>query len=189
GRFEVKRDKWKDVNLEVYYTPGHEYNLDKMIESAKAGLDYYDKNFGPFQFTQYRILEFPRYRTFAQSFPNTVPFSESIGFISRVLEPTDVDLTLFVTAHELGHQWWGHQLIGGQVEGSNMMSETLAQYSAYMVMQQKYGKDYMHRVMHHFWIAPCAGAPARFAANVRWRWCSARTMSGIKRAVRSCTRS
>ena len=31
-----------------------------------------------------------------------------------------------------------------------MMSETLAQYSAYMVMQQKYGKDYMHRVLRHF---------------------------------------
>jgi len=36
------------------------------------------------------------------------------------------------------------------VQGSNMMSETLAQYSAYMVMQQKYGKDYMHRVLRHY---------------------------------------
>jgi aminopeptidase N len=78
-----------------------------------------------------------------------VPFSEGIGFITRVLKPTDVDLTYFVTAHELGHQWWGHQLIGGLVEGSNMMSETLAEYSAYMVLQKKYGKDYMHRVLHH----------------------------------------
>ena len=43
-----------------------------------------------------------------------------------------------------------HQLIGAQVQGSNMMSETLAQYSAYMVMQQKYGKDYMHKVLRHF---------------------------------------
>ena len=62
----------------------------------------------------------------------------------------DIDLTYFVTAHELGHQWWAHQLIGGQVQGSNMMSETLAQYSAYMVMQQKYGKDYMRKVLRHF---------------------------------------
>ena len=31
-----------------------------------------------------------------------------------------------------------------------MMAETLAQYSAYMVMQHKYGKDYMHRVLKHF---------------------------------------
>jgi hypothetical protein len=95
-------------------------------------------------------MEFPRYRSFAQSFPNTIPYSEGIGFIGRVLHKDDIDLTYFVTAHELGHQWWGHQLIGGQVQGSNMMSETLAQYSAYMVTQQKYGKDYMHKVLRHF---------------------------------------
>lgn len=141
GRFDVLRDKWKNVNLEVYYTPGHEYNLDKMMESAKAGLDYYEKNFGPFQFTQYRVLEFPRYRSFAQSFPNTVPFSEGIGFIERMKKSDDLDLLYFVNAHELAHQWWGHQLIGSAEQGSNMMSETLAEYSALQVMSKKYGEE------------------------------------------------
>jgi ABC-2 type transport system permease protein len=154
GRYAVRKQVYSGsngpVNLEVYYDPAHQFNVQEMLEASQAGLDYYQARFSPYQFTQYRIMEFPRYRTFAQSFPNTVPFSEGIGFITRVLNPTDVDLTYFVTAHELGHQWWAHQLIGGQVEGSNMMSETLAQYSAYMVMQHKYGKDYMRRVLHHF---------------------------------------
>jgi hypothetical protein len=154
GRYTVRKEVYPTpngpVNLEVYYDAHHPYAIDDMVAASKAGLDYDRKNFSPFQFTQFRIMEFPRYRGFAQSFPNTVPFSESIGFISRVEKPTDVDLTYFVTAHELGHQWWGHQLIGGRVQGSNMMSETLAQYSAYMLMQQKYGKDYMHRVLRHF---------------------------------------
>jgi len=154
ARYAVRKEVYSgpggSVNLEVYYDPAHQFNVEEMIEASRAGLDYYQTHFSPYQFTQYRIMEFPRYRSFAQSFPNTVPFSEGIGFITRVLKPTDVDLTYFVTAHELGHQWWAHQLVGGQVEGSNMMSETLAQYSAYMVMQHKYGKDYMHRVMHHF---------------------------------------
>ncbi|HXD49192.1 MAG TPA: M1 family aminopeptidase, partial [Gemmatimonadaceae bacterium] len=130
--------------------PAHTYDVDDMLASARAGLDYYQSHFSPYQFSQFRIMEFPRYRSFAQSFPNTVPFSEAIGFIGRMEKPTDLDLTYFVTAHELAHQWWGHQLIGGDVEGSNMMSETLAEYSAYMVMQHKYGKDYMHRVLRHF---------------------------------------
>jgi len=154
GRYTVRHEVYPGVNgpvsLEVYYDPAHPYDVDAMLAASRAGLKYYEANFSPFQFTQYRILEFPRYRTFAQSFPNTVPFSEALGFIARMEKPTDVDLTTFVTAHELGHQWWGHQLIGAEVQGSNMMSETLAQYSAYMVMQQKYGKDYMHRVLRHF---------------------------------------
>jgi ABC-2 type transport system permease protein len=149
GRFDVKRDKWKNVNLEVYYSPGHEYNLDKMMESAKAGLDYYETNFAPFSFTQYRVLEFPRYRSFAQSFPNTVPFSEQIGFIERVQDKDDIDLLYFVNAHELAHQWWGHQLVGSQTQGSNMMSETLAEYSALKVMEKKYGEENTRKFLRY----------------------------------------
>jgi hypothetical protein len=149
GRYQVRREQYKGVNLEVYYEPGHEYDIDDMLASAKAGLDYYQANYSPYQFQQFRIMEFPRYRTFAQSFSNTVPYSEGIGFIGRVEKKTDIDFTYFVTAHELGHQWWAHQLIGGQVQGSNMLSETLAEYSALMVMQKKYGRDNMHRFLKH----------------------------------------
>ncbi len=153
ARYDVKREMYQGaanpVAIEVYHIPAHAYDVDDMIAASKAGLAYYEKNFSPFQFRQYRILEFPRYRTFAQSFPNTVPFSEGIGFIGRLEKPTDIDFTYFVTAHELGHQWWAHQLIGGRVEGSNMLSETLAEYSALMVMKQKYGSDSMHRFLKH----------------------------------------
>ncbi|MGA2690216.1 MAG: M1 family aminopeptidase [Candidatus Korobacteraceae bacterium] len=149
ARYKVRREQYNGTNLEVYYNPGHEYDIDDMLASSKAGLDYYRAKYSPYQFAQFRIMEFPRYRTFAQSFPNTVPYSESIGFIGRVVKKNDIDQTYFVTAHELAHQWWGHQLVGGNVQGSNMMSETLAEYSALMVMQKKYGRDNMHRFLRH----------------------------------------
>jgi ABC-2 type transport system permease protein len=149
GRFGVKRDKWKNVDLVIYYNPGHEFNLDKMMDATKTGLDYYDKNFGPFQFHEFRVLEFPRYRQFAQSFPTTVPYSEDIGFIERLKKPDDIDLLYFVTAHELAHQWWGHQLIGSQTQGSNMMSESLAEYSALTVMSKKYGEDMLRKDLRY----------------------------------------
>jgi ABC-2 type transport system permease protein len=119
-----------------------------MIASTKGGLAYYEKNFSPFQFKQFRILEFPRYRQFAQSFPNTIPSTET-GFFTKVANRDDIDITYFVTAHELAHQWWGHQLIGGRVAGSNMMSESLAEYSALRVMQKKYGDYQMHKFLKH----------------------------------------
>ena len=149
GDFAIKRDNWNGVKLEIYYLASHTYDLDKMLGSAKSGLDYYTKNYGPYQFDQFRIIEFPRYRTFAQSFPNTVPYSEGIGFIGRLQRPDDIDFTWFVTAHELAHQWWGHQLVGGYEKGSNMMSESLAEYSALRVMQHKYGDEHMRRFLKH----------------------------------------
>ena len=89
GRYATRKEVYSGshgpVNLEVYYDPAHTYDIDDMLASSRAGLDYYQAHYSPYQFTQYRIMEFPRYRSFAQSFPNTVPFSEGIGFIERML--------------------------------------------------------------------------------------------------------
>ena len=72
----MRRDRWDGVNLEIYYQPGHEFNLDTMMQSMKETLAYCTANFSPFQFHQLRIIEFPGYGTFAESFANTIPFSE-----------------------------------------------------------------------------------------------------------------
>lgn len=155
ARYEVARDTWsnpygEDVAIEIYYHPGHEYNIDRMIESVKDSLAYFSREFSPYQHRQMRILEFPRYATFAQAFPNTVPFSESIGFIASLDDdPEAIDYVYYVTAHEVAHQWWAHQVIGGNVQGSTMLSETMAQYSALMVMEEKYGKDDMRRFLKY----------------------------------------
>jgi ABC-2 type transport system permease protein len=149
ARYAVRRDRWHDVPIEIWYQPGHEYNLQRMIDASKASFDYYTKNYGPYQYRQFRIIEFPRYATFAQSFPNTVPYSEGIGFIARVREDSkdDIDYPYYVTAHEIAHQWWAHQVIGGDVQGASMLTESFAQYSALMVMKQKYGAAKMQKFL------------------------------------------
>lgn len=149
ARYEVRRDRWRDVAIEIYYHPGHEYNVDRMIDATKKSLEYFTANFSPYQHRQVRILEFPRYQTFAQAFPNTIPYSEAIGFIARVRpdDPEDLDYPFYVTAHEVGHQWWAHQVIGANVQGATMLSESLAQYSALMVMEKEYGRDKMKRFL------------------------------------------
>jgi len=180
ARYEVRRDRWvgpvvfgksdssrhaprdanitpsvmptdQEVAIEIYYHCGHEYNIDKMIESIKDSLDYFTANFSPYQHRQVRIIEFPRYATFAQSFPNTIPYSEGIGFIARVdpSDPDDLDYPYYVTAHEVAHQWWAHQVIGGNVQGATMLSETMAQYSALMVMKHKYGDSQMRKFLRY----------------------------------------
>ena len=148
ARYEVVRDTWNDVAIEVYHHPGHEFNLERMIDSVKKSLEYFSAEFSPYQHRQVRILEFPRYASFAQSFPNTIPYSESIGFIARV-KGEDIDYPFYVTAHEVAHQWWAHQVIGANVQGSTVLSETLAQYSALMVMEHEYGADKIRRFLEY----------------------------------------
>ena len=145
--YAVKKDKWHDVDLAVYYDPAHEYNVDRMVKGMKASLDYFTTHFSPFQFRQLRILEFPDYAQFAQSFANTIPYSEGIGFIAHWKDPEEIDMVTYVTAHEVGHQWWAHQVIGGEMQGMTLLSETLAQYSALMVMEHLYGPEQIRKFL------------------------------------------
>jgi ABC-2 type transport system permease protein len=148
GEYSVRRDKWNNVNLEIYYHPGHEFDLDTMMESMKETLAYCSTNFTPFQFHQLRIIEFPGYGTFAESFANTIPFSESIGFITKISKQGDaVNVPFYVTAHETGHQWWGHQVMSAYVQGATSIDETMAQYTALMVMKHHFGADSMKKFL------------------------------------------
>ena len=151
ARYATMRDHWHDVNLEIYYQPGHEFDLDKMMLGMKSALDYCTTSFSPFQFRQLRIIEFPRYGDFAESFPNTIPFSEGIGFITYVdpKKKDAINLPFFVTSHETAHQWWGHQVVSSNNEGTTAIVETLAQYTALMVMRHTYGPESMKKFLRY----------------------------------------
>jgi len=145
--YEVARDRWNDVAIEVYHHASHDMNVPRMIDSVKASLDYFTRNFSPYQHRQLRIVEFPRYQTTAEAHPGTIPYSESLGFIADLRDESRIDYVFYVTAHEVAHQWWAHQVIGGEVQGYTMLSETLAQYSALMVMEKEYGRAKMKKFL------------------------------------------
>ncbi len=146
ARLEVTRDNHKGVNIEIYHHAQHAMNVARMVQSTKDTLDYMTQHFGPYQHRQLRIIEFPRYRNYAQSFANTVPYSE-LGFISDLRDPLKVDTAYNTTAHEVAHQWWGHQLVGANVQGGAVLSETLAQYSELMVMKENLGLMSVRRAL------------------------------------------
>ena len=149
ARYVVDRSRHAGVDLEIYYHPAHAWNVPAMRKALATGLDYYQANFGPYQFGHARIIEFPGYSGFAQAFAGTMPYSESIGFAADVRDTSKIDYVTYVTAHELGHQYWAHQVIGADMQGATLTTETLAQYSALMVMKKIYGPDKIRRFLKY----------------------------------------
>ncbi|MXV16645.1 ABC transporter permease/M1 family aminopeptidase [Hufsiella ginkgonis] len=152
ARYSVKRAQATNygrtpIDLELYYQANHSKNTDRFLGAYKDGIGYFSKTYGPFQFKQMRLLEFPKYRAFAQSFPNTVSYAEGFGWTADFSDVNKFDYGYFVTAHELAHQWWGHQVQPNRTRGSNLVSESLAEYTALMLTQRKYGKDNMKRFL------------------------------------------
>ncbi len=146
AEFEIAKDSWNDIPIEVYYHKDHDYNVDRMIKGVKRGLEYYTEEFSPYQHKQVRIIEFPRTGGgFAQSFANTIPYSEAVGFIAAVDDENEdgVDYPFSITAHEVAHQWWAHQVIGANVQGATVMSESMSEYSSLKVLEKEYGAEKM----------------------------------------------
>jgi ABC-2 type transport system permease protein len=149
ARWQVAKGKYKDIPIEIYHDPKHAYNVRRMIEAVQKSLAYYEVNFTPYQHRQVRIIEFPGYSSFAQAFANTIPYSESVGFIVDLRGDDKIDYVFYITAHEIAHQWWAHQVIGANVQGATVLSESLSQYSALMVMEKEYGRDKMRRFLKY----------------------------------------
>lgn len=149
ARWTVTKARWQHVNIEVYHHPAHTFNVQRMIDASKASLAFYSQEFAPYQHRQLRILEFPRYAGFAQSFPNTVPYSEDIGFVARVdtTDVEDTDLPYFVTAHEIAHQWFPYQRMPADVEGSQMLSESLSEYAALVITDRAHGRPFTQKFL------------------------------------------
>ena len=156
GRYAIERDTSGPVTIEIDHHPTHRYDVPRMMDAAKKALADFSARFSPYPRRSLHIVEFPRYASFAQSFPSLIPFSEGIGFIARVdpKDDKDIDYPFYVTAHEVAHQWWAHQLIGGRAQGATLLSEALAQYSALTLMKKEVGEAQMGRFLsyelHHY---------------------------------------
>ncbi|HSK79633.1 MAG TPA: ABC transporter permease [Thermoanaerobaculia bacterium] len=147
ARYAEKHRRHAGVDLAVYYHPPHAWNVDRMLDALAASLDHYQASFGPYPFDHVRILEYPGYTNFAQAFAGTIPYSETYGFIADFQEPETIDHVTATTAHELAHQWWAHQVTAADMEGSMLLSETLANYSALMMLRNLRGEDELRRAL------------------------------------------
>jgi ABC-2 type transport system permease protein len=149
ARYTVRRARAGNVDLAVYFHEPHSANVQRMLDTMQISLEMFSERFGPYQFDQARIIEFPAYADFAQAFANTVPYSENLGFIGRFTDPQKVDTATYVTAHEIAHQWWGHQLVPSDQQGATMLVESFAQYSALLVMERIYGASQIRRFLKY----------------------------------------
>ncbi|MEO9964207.1 MAG: M1 family aminopeptidase [Reichenbachiella sp.] len=154
AEYQSISDRWSEptldnsVDLEIYYHKGHENNLGRMMKGMKSALSYYSENFAPYPYEQLRIVESPIYKNRAQSFPGMISFSEGVGFILDINDEADVDMAFYIAAHEVAHQWWGHLIHPAKVKGMDMLSESLAQYSALMVLKNEYPEEKVYQLLN-----------------------------------------
>ncbi|MGB9764775.1 MAG: M1 family metallopeptidase [Candidatus Saccharicenans sp.] len=123
-----------------------------LLPEAEEILQMYQKNFGSYPYKNLAIVQ--RYWNTAggHSMPgfivlNEFPLAREPGVI--LANPNSpVDLSYwgeYYLAHELAHQWWGHGVTWTSYR-DNWLSEGLAQFSAVLYLQRKYGQNELEGV-------------------------------------------
>ncbi|HYH80532.1 MAG TPA: M1 family aminopeptidase [Longimicrobium sp.] len=150
ARYEVRRVNHRGVSVEVYHHPGHGYNVGRMLETATRSLDIFSARFGPYPHRHLRIAEIPGHWGFgAYARTGLIVYPEDRGFLTDFRRGDEIDLVTRRVAHEVSHQWWGHQLDPAVVEGGAVLVETLAKYSDMLVLEATQGARSVPPLLRH----------------------------------------
>jgi hypothetical protein len=144
--YAVRRERWRDVDIQIYLHPGHGEHLERVLRSARASLEYYSAQFGPYPYRFLQIVEQPG-NFFGMGVDGSGVVTGGEGIFH--LDPPDhgFDVLFEVVAHEMGHQWWGMQLKPAFAEGGGVISESLAWYSAMQLVKQVKGREALRQFM------------------------------------------
>jgi len=79
---------------------------EELFDLTRAGLEYFERVFGPYPFTKYDQLFVPEFSAGAMENPGCVTFTEAYVFRSRVTD-TVRERRAETVLHEMAHMWFG----------------------------------------------------------------------------------
>lgn len=145
--YKIRNSKWKATQLKIFHHPTSVLNLDRIEKAMKASLEYYSKNFSPYEFSELRMVEYADPGVGGISLAGSIGYSTNFALLDTKHNKKVFDLPFAVTAHEIAHQWWPHQLTSAPVGGRALITESLAWYSALGVVEQTYGVRHLRNLL------------------------------------------
>jgi hypothetical protein len=167
--YQVLRDEWNGVAIEVFHDPAHAWNAQRMVRAAKAVLAAMSRDFGPYPYRHLRFTEVPGPGGLHAA-PGDVSFHETYARFHPEADWREIDFAFGVAGHEVAHQWWGTALMPAEVEGAPLLVESLAWYSSLQVQREVFGEAHLERMLamlRESFLTPNsrAGKPLLFAAD------------------------
>jgi ABC-2 type transport system permease protein len=144
ARYAVREARWNDVAIRIFHDPRHTRNLERMVRSIRASLDYYTAQFGPYPRAWLSVVERPGNGTGMHADAGMLTFTEGAALWNPKDDPGSLDLPYAVVAHEMAHQW---TVPYAGVEGAPVMSESLAWYYAMKAVEHARGPEQLRRLL------------------------------------------
>jgi ABC-2 type transport system permease protein len=76
ANYALHEGRWNDVAIQIFRHPGHAANLDRMLRSVRASLDYYSQQFGPYPYSSIKVVERPGHGPGAHAEATTIEYEK-----------------------------------------------------------------------------------------------------------------
>jgi hypothetical protein len=156
--FAVSTQKVGDVEVRSYYLAPERGAGEQALDVAVHALSDFEKRFGPYPYADFDVVEaaivggaggveFSGLATAASMLYR--PPDAGGGAVGELLRMAGASSALgqmtgtmleFCVAHEVAHQWW-HGMVGSDSREHPFVDEGLAQYSAVLYLEDRYGKE------------------------------------------------
>ena len=149
---------WEGKTIEAYFfpkkpgqkpkvvtkLPHREKDVLENLKIVKNILDFYSGRFGPYPWGRFALVQKSNHAAYAYGVQTYVVMNN----LSRRHEKN--------LAHEIAHQWWGN-LIDFVGQGERWLTESLAEYSAFLYVEHAHGsrrvvgdkRDFLLSQMHN----------------------------------------
>jgi hypothetical protein len=126
-------DYGDNIVVRSYFTPLQRRGGENTALYATEALRIFERRFGPYPFKELKVFESP-------SVAGGIEYPMSVG-VNHLKYQKDGGYFEWITAHEVAHQWW-YGLIGSDPVNEAWLDEALAQYSASLYLEDRYGSEF-----------------------------------------------
>jgi len=153
-----------EVEVRSHYLPNDQAAGERVLDVAAAALADFERRFGPYPYVDLDVVEaplvggaggveFPGLVTVASMFYKPPQMDGLAGGLMGLLGGGEATQAMgqmmpamleFVTAHEVAHQYW-HGLVGSDSRLHPFVDESLAQWSAALYLEDRYGAERSRR--------------------------------------------
>jgi ABC-2 type transport system permease protein len=152
ARYAVEEARWKapsggearDVTVRIHHHPEHPGHVERTFAGIRASLDDYTEQFGPYPYGHLTVVEIPGDGLGVHADPSMLTHGEGFTLLRPKDAPGSLDFPFAVVAHEMAHQW---AVPAAFVEGAPVLSESLAWYQAFKVVEHTRDEGQLRRLL------------------------------------------
>ena len=139
GEYAVVEDKWRNIPLAYYVEPEYEADATAIFPHTPEMLEFFTQKLGvDYPWPKYAQIVVRDFVTGAMENTTAVTFGEFVQ--KHRMELVDELRNEKIVAHEMMHHWFG-DLVTCESWANLTLNEGFANYSEYLWLEHKYGRD------------------------------------------------